>query len=365
MKEMKMTDWLLMVQNAAQMLLVLAIELSLLFLLISTGVNWLRCKVPNNKIQTIMGSRQGKGYLIASLLGAITPFCSCSTIPMLRGMLQARAGFGPTLTFLFVSPLLNPIIIGLMWATFGWKITTLYSLIALSVSVVAGWALNKLEFSRFVIPMRDNAQRDAISCPSASLSKPQEAQEVSGNMKLQIQLFSPTTTSCRSNSAIKSPSQKRMINTICCSPKQNSVRRTQWSSSVLKSSFAEAWQQFKKVAPYLIIGILIGSIIYGFVPAEWISNHAGSNNPFAIILSAVIGIPLYIRAEAVIPLASVLLGKGMSIGAVMALIIGSAGASITEVILLKSMFRMPMIVAFVSIILGMAILMGYIALLFF
>ncbi len=126
-------------------------------------------------------------------------------------------------------------------------------------------------------------------------------------------------------------------------------------------SFTEAWLQLKAVAPYLIIGVLVGSLIYGFVPAEWISNHAGSDNPFAIILSAVIGIPLYIRAEAVIPLASVLLGKGMSIGAVMALIIGSAGASITEVILLKSMFRMPMIVAFVSVILGMAITMGYLA----
>ena len=109
----------------------------------------------------------------------------------------------------------------------------------------------------------------------------------------------------------------------------------------------------------------MGSLIYGFVPAEWISNHAGSDNPYAIVLSAVIGIPLYIRAEAVIPLASVLLGKGMSMGAVMALIIGSAGASITEVILLKSMFRMPMMIAFVAVILGMAIAMGYLTWMFF
>lgn len=359
-----MTDWLSMAQNAAEMLVVLTIELSLLFLLISTGVNWLRSKVPDHKIQTIMGSRQGKGYLIASLLGAITPFCSCSTIPMLRGMLQARAGFGPTLTFLFVSPLLNPIIVGLMWATFGWEITALYSLIALSVSVVAGWALNKLEFSRFVIPMADNSKPSAACCPSTSMSKQQGAQQASGNMKLQIQSFAPTTTSCCSSSAIKNPSPKTMTNTNCCSPKQNTATRPQ-RSSVLKSAFVEAWQQLKAVAPYLIIGVLIGSLIYGFVPTEWISNHAGSDNPFAIILSAVIGIPLYIRAEAVIPLASVLLGKGMSIGAVMALIIGSAGASITEVILLKSMFRMPMIVAFVSVILGMAITMGYLALAFF
>ncbi|MGT3487338.1 permease, partial [Klebsiella pneumoniae] len=90
-----------------------------------------------------------------------------------------------------------------------------------------------------------------------------------------------------------------------------------------------------------------------------------ADNPLAIPLSAVVGIPLYIRAEAVIPLASVLMTKGMGLGALMALIIGSAGASLTEVILLKSMFRMPMIVAFLTVILGMAILMGYLTQLLF
>ncbi|EGB70203.1 hypothetical protein ERFG_04157 [Escherichia coli TW10509] len=112
-------------------------------------------------------------------------------------------------------------------------------------------------------------------------------------------------------------------------------------------------------ASLLLLGVLIGSFIYGFIPSAWIAAHAGADNPFAIPLSAVVGIPLYIRAEAVIPLASVLMTKGMGLGALMALIIGSAGASLTEVILLKSMFRIPMIVAFLTVILGMAILMGY------
>jgi len=129
--------------------------------------------------------------------------------------------------------------------------------------------------------------------------------------------------------------------------------------SGIRLACTEAWQQFKDVLPYLALGVLIGSFIYGFIPSEWIADHAGADNPLAILLSAVIGIPLYIRAEAVIPLASVLLAKGMGIGAVLALIIGSAGASLTEVILLKSMFRTPMIVAFLTVILGMAVFMGY------
>ena len=120
-----MSSWLAMLQDAAEMFVFLAVELSLLFIVISAGVSLIRQKVPDHKIQQMMGARKGRGYLLAALLGAVTPFCSCSTIPMLRGLLSAKAGFGPTLTFLFVSPLLNPIIVGLMWMTFGWKVTLL------------------------------------------------------------------------------------------------------------------------------------------------------------------------------------------------------------------------------------------------
>ena len=120
-----MNEWLTMLTDAAQMFLFLAVELSVLFLVISAGVSLIRQKIPDEKIQRMLGARHGKGYLLSALLGAVTPFCSCSTIPMLRGLLSAKAGFGPTLTFLFISPLLNPIIVGLMWATFGWKETLL------------------------------------------------------------------------------------------------------------------------------------------------------------------------------------------------------------------------------------------------
>lgn len=102
-----MSSWLAMLQDAAEMFVFLAVELSLLFIVISAGVSLIRQKVPDHKIQQMMGARKGRGYLLAALLGAVTPFCSCSTIPMLRGLLSAKAGFGPTLTFLFVSPLLK------------------------------------------------------------------------------------------------------------------------------------------------------------------------------------------------------------------------------------------------------------------
>ncbi|EPO2230830.1 permease [Escherichia coli] len=323
-----MSSWLAMLQDAAEMFVFLAVELSLLFMVISAGVSLIRQKVPDHKIQQMMGARKGRGYLLAALLGAVTPFCSCSTIPMLRGLLSAKAGFGPTLTFLFVSPLLNPIIVGLMWVTFGWKVTLLYAIIAAGVSVLASIILDSLRFERHIIASKSSS----ANCCSPAKTSPGTT-------------YTPIKVSCCSPAA--KAIEKPVVN--CCSTK----------AVVIKLATKDALQQFKDVLPYLLLGVLIGSFIYGFIPSAWIAAHAGADNPFAIPLSAVVGIPLYIRAEAVIPLASVLMTKGMGLGALMALIIGSAGASLTEVILLKSMFRIPMIVAFLTVILGMAILMGY------
>ncbi|PQJ00443.1 hypothetical protein C5U37_15545 [Escherichia fergusonii] len=333
---LRMSSWLAMLQDAAEMFVFLTVELSLLFIVISAGVSLIRQKVPDHKIQQMMGARKGRGYLLAALLGAVTPFCSCSTIPMLRGLLSAKAGFGPTLTFLFVSPLLNPIIVGLMWVTFGWKVTLLYAIIAASISVLASIILDSLRFERHIIASKSSS----ANCCSPAKTSPGTT-------------FTPITASCCSATTkpiikLQTERNEQKISACCSS-----------TNSPIKVAIKDALQQFKDVLPYLLLGVLIGSFIYGFIPSVWIAAHAGADNPFAIPLSAVVGIPLYIRAEAVIPLASVLMTKGMDLGALMALIIGSAGASLTEVILLKSMFRMPMIAAFLTVILGMAILMGY------
>lgn len=163
-----MDNWSVMLIDASKMFLFLALELSVLFLIISAGVSWLRQRIPDEKIQKMLGGRRGKGYAIAAALGSLTPFCSCSTIPMLRGLLSARAGFGPTLTFLFVSPLLNPIIVGLMWATFGWKVTVLYTVIAAGVSVIASFLLDKWGFERYVIEASGGNGTCATACSSSA-----------------------------------------------------------------------------------------------------------------------------------------------------------------------------------------------------
>ena len=142
----------------------LAVELTVLFLVISYFVGILQEYIPPSKIRTILSGKNGKGYIVAGLLGAITPFCSCSTIPFLKGLLRANAGFGPMMVFLFASPLLNPIIIGLFAVTFGLKVTAFYFAIAMGVSVIAGFTLEKLGFDKYVKP-EANFAADVTNAP--------------------------------------------------------------------------------------------------------------------------------------------------------------------------------------------------------
>ncbi|SHI09383.1 permease [Ferrimonas marina] len=292
--------------ETAGFFLFLAAELTLLFLLISFIIGLVMEWLPAGKIQSILGSQGGRGYLSAGLLGALTPFCSCSTIPMLSGLLKARAGFGPTITFLFTSPLLNPIIIGLFWVTFGLKTTLIYFAIALGISVLAGFLLEKLGFEHYVRQEVVNARPTGCGAQSGGCGAP-------------------------------------------AAPKASERWQRIWR---------DTWAQFKKIFPLLMLGVAIGSLVYGFVPEDLIVKYASNDSPLSIAIASVVGVPLYIRAEAMIPLAAALQLKGMGMGALMALIIGSAGASITEVILLKTLFRSQMIIAFLAVIFTMAFSAG-------
>ncbi len=349
--------------GALDMFAFLATELIILFLAISYIVGVLQDFLTPEKIQSILSSRKGKGYFVAALLGAITPFCSCSTIPFLKGLLRARAGFGPMMVFLFGSPLLNPVIIGLFVVTFGWQVAVFYFAIAMVVSVVAGYTLEKLGFERYVKPEAYQAA-EATSCGTSSScgTSKKEAPKATSCCSAEPKV-EPVAVSCCG--VEKEPEPKKES---CCGSEPK-VTTTCGGEAVMTLEevkpnrwvriWKSTWKDFKQVFPYLMLGIAIGSFIYGFIPTEFIAQYAGDNVWYAIPIAAVIGIPLYIRAEAVIPLSAALVQKGMALGSVMALIIGSAGASLTEVILLKSIFKNQMIAAFLVVILSMAVGAGY------
>ncbi|MEH6814705.1 MAG: permease, partial [Motiliproteus sp.] len=323
-----------MLEDALGMFAYLGVELTALFLVVSFIVGVIQEFLPANKIQSILSSKSGRGYFSAAVLGGVTPFCSCSTIPMLTGLLKARAGFGPTITFLFTSPLLNPIIIGLFFATFGLNVTLAYASIALVVSVTAGYLLEKMNFARFIRPEVFGDKPVGGCATSCDDSQPAQQAESCCDSTAPDPVASASC--CDSTESLE---EKVTVSAGCDGAAiVEATQDNRWARI-----WKETWNQFKSVFPYLLVGIAIGAFTYGFMPADLIVQHAGPDNPLAIPLAAVIGVPLYIRAEAVIPLSAALAAKGMGMGAVMALIIGSAGASLTEVILLKSMFKNQMV----------------------
>ncbi|MCP4009391.1 MAG: permease [Proteobacteria bacterium] len=316
--------------DSVEMFIQLFTELTFLFLAISFLVAIINIKLPAEKIQGLLGGKKGRGYLTAAGLGAVTPFCSCSTIPMLVGLLNARAGFGPTMTFLFTSPLLNPIVIALFIPVLGLQVTITYASLALVTSITAGVALQYFKFDRFI--KQDLLKKPASGCGSNSCDS--NKQEI------------PKTQCCDS----KVPNAQEAA---CCDNKVT-VEPSMWAQA-----WQEAWSLFRTMFPYMLIAMIIGAAVHGFVPADFFAKVASADNPAAVPSAALIGIPLYMRVTALLPLVGSFIAKGVSIGAVIALVIGSGGASLPEMILLKRLFNWPLMLAFLAVIFSMAVIGGY------
>ncbi|MEG3638689.1 permease [Magnetococcus sp. PR-3] len=316
-------------------------ELAILFVGISMFVGILQIYIPAEKVKKLLSARQGRGYIVGASLGALTPFCSCSTIPLMIGLLKAKAGFGPTLSFLLTSPLVNPVIIGLFWMTFGLKATLVYGLLAVSMAILISYVLERLNFQRFI---NHHALTDHAT--------PANTRPLAGTQ--------PANSSCCSQVEPKTPS---------CADNRCEVQIQTDSTATLTPSipfaslpwgdiFKQSVQQFKQFLPYVAIGVTIGAVAHGFVPQTFVAQYAGSDSLWAIPIAAIIGVPLYVRVESMIPIAVALMGKGMGLGAVVALIIGGAGASLPEVIMLKRIFKLPLLLAFLVTVFTIAISAG-------
>lgn len=314
------------------------LELSILFLGVSFLVEIINLFINPIKVQKVLSSSKG-GYLIASLLGSVTPFCSCSTIPLTLGLLKARAAFGPIMTFLFTSPLLNPVVVIVFWSTFGYQVTVIYALIAFFISILAGFCLEKLGFEKYIKKdiFEDEKQKETSCCPS--------------NVEQGFTLKPKINTLNRSSIPSFSMGEVQ--------------KKSTFNKIFDKDLMKKTWKQFLSFAPYIAIGIAIGAFVHGFVPQELLTQYAGVDNPFAIPFSALIGIPLYIRASSMVGLAPALLDGGVSMGAILALTVAGAGASLPEMIMLKKIFKLPIMMFFLLAVFSMAIGCGYLVNLYF
>lgn len=283
----------------------ITIELIALFVFISALVEIILMYVPEEKIRRRLSGAGVFGNIVAAGFGALTPFCACSTIPMTIGFLNAGVPFGSTMSFLIASPLLNPIILGMLGAMVGIKAMVAYFVIAFLCSILFGFLLEKIGAQKYV----KNVRLKPASCCAGS-------HEVVDKHSLPF-------------------------------------------PSKLKVAFAGAWDSLRPIMGYLLVGVALGAGIYGYMPQDFVMKIAGPDNPFAIPVAAVLGIPLYIRAETAIPIGLALMGKGMSIGAVISLIIGGAGMAIPEMTMLASIFKKQLVAMIVLVIFQTAVVSGY------
>lgn len=312
-------------------------ELVLLFIGISFLVGLIQQFVPNEKIRDVLGRpKRGLGNILGAAFGALTPFCSCSTIPVLVGLLSSGAPFGASMSFLLASPVLNPVILGLFLALFGWRVTVVYGVVTFALAAVMGGVWERMGLADQVKDL-SRVQRSGCCSTSCCGTEGLETNKSAGCCEtLEIDLSELEDLS------IGAP-----------------VSRWERLKSKFRGAGMQALGLFRQVFPYLVLGTAIGAFIYGFIPSAWLVKMAGNGNPFAVPVAALIGIPMYIRAETIIPIGLTLMKKGMALGTVAALIIGGAGASIPEVTLLASIFRPRLVAAFVLAIFIIAVVAGF------
>lgn len=334
--------------TAGKFFLIIAGELVLIFVAVSFIIGLLMEYLPPSRVRDFLSNKfMWVQYLLGAGLGAITPFCSCSTVPITAGLLKGGVPFGPTMAFLFSSPVLNPIIIALLLSLLGLKVTVFYVVVTFFGSMVMAALLSKLGMEKQVKPLLNI---EASCCAATSHSEPSP-------LKAQ-----PATACCSSVGA-----QSLTLITLptieassCCSVNLEpaATPRIPFKQKLKNASLA-AVDTFKGVFWYLLLGAAIGAFIYGFFPQDIVVKLAGPGNPWSIPIAALIGVPMYIRAETIIPIAAALVGKGMGLGTVLALVIGGAGASIPELIILGSMFKKKLIIAFALNIFVIAVVAGY------
>lgn len=354
-----MTKYLPGLEESVSFFLYTMVELTVLFVGISFLVGMLNEFIPQQTMRRWLSGRSGRGYVAGMALGGLTPFCSCSTIPVMAGFLRAGAGFGPTMAFLFTSPLVNPIIIPLFLTLLGLKVTLVYMAIALGLAVTISFMLEKFNFRKFIrqdVLTGENSASVSRCCDS----KPEQPRPVQAQVAAGPQLqtsIGQVHTAARvvAEGCCPQPIQLAATGAECCAPDEPaSPGGNRW-----QKVWRDAVQQFVKLLPFMMIGVAIGALIHGFLPAEFAASVAGQDNPLAVPVASVLGIPLYLRVSTMIPVAASLVAKGMSVGAVVALIIGGAGASLPELAMLKGFFRLQLLAAFVGSVIFMAITAGF------
>ncbi|ELU9602567.1 organoarsenical efflux permease ArsP [Campylobacter jejuni] len=304
--------------NTFKEFLYLFTELSVLFIAISFLVFIINQKYEGIFKKQLAGDKISS-YFKAIFLGALTPFCSCSTIPLLRAFLEAKVKLSVALAYLFTSPLINPIIFSMLFITFGLKLSLTYVVFLVFLIFIVSFVFSKFKEESFLKHIPKNTKSN---------------------------IFTQTT---------HNPSNFIFKQKSCCANTQDKPKNITIN---YKELFKESLKNYKKLLPYIVVAVFIGAFIHGFIPQEILQKYLNGNEILSIVLAAFLGIFLYLRVETIIPIGLALLQMGISQGVIMSFLIAGAGCSLPELILLKQMFKIKFLFLFVMIILGVAISFG-------
>lgn len=263
-------------------------------------ISYIQSYFPPERTKKILGRFHGVGAnCVAALLGTVTPFCSCSSIPLFIGFTSAGLPLGVTFSFLISSPMVDLGSLVLLMSIFGWKVAIVYVLLGLVIAVVGGTLIEKLHLEKYVEEYLRNGR--AIDAPREELH--------------------------------------------------------------FKDRLTYAWEQVvstaKKVAPYVLIGVGIGALIHNWIPEDFIVAALGDNNPFGVVIATIAGVPMYADIFGTIPIAEALLAKGALLGVVLSFMMGVTTLSLPSMIMLRKAVKPKLLWIFIGICTGGIIIVGY------
>jgi len=279
------------------------VKIFILLTVIVYGITLIRGFFPPERTRRLLAAKKGNrliGHLLAALLGIVTPFCSCSAVPLFIGFVEAGIPLGVTFTYLVAAPMVNEVALGLLFGLFGWKIALIYVLSGEAIAIISGLLIGRLKMERFIESIAMTTKVGAAA----------EGERLSWGQRLR-----------------------------------------------------EAWvftrDLLKSIWLYVVGGIAVGALMHGWIPTGALAKVAGRGNPFAVLIAVAIGIPLYSNAAGVIPLVSELTRAGVAMGTALAFMMAVTGLSLPEMILLRRVLKPKLLAVFIAIV-GMGIVFtGY------
>ncbi len=275
------------------------VKILMLLVMMVYGIAWMRAGLNVERVRTYLaGKRQALGYPLAACFGAVTPFCSCSSVPLFIGFSTAGIPLGITMAFLITSPLVNEVAVVLLWGLLGWKLTLVYVGIGLLAGVFGGVCMSWVKAERWLQPFIRQAMR-----PAGGGLTP----------------FAPLPSAV--------------------APKMTWRDRHSFAKNETSSIFSRVWK-------WVIGGVALGAALHGYLPQEWVEETLGKGLWWSVPAAVAVGIPLYANVTGIIPVMESLLLKGMPIGTTLALCMSAVGASLPEFIMLKQVMQWRLLALF-------------------